>query len=216
MLIRRENSGLELSHKPSHQLSTTVDTPRPGRRVIDIEHLLIWTYQRQQVDRAEQRVRNTRPAGFSGSTLNAVQRLGLQGVRVDCEGSGGYGADAVHGDAQAVHDLVGTLGRDLAFLVVGHARAGTRPDPLIGVRPQLVPRDLSRKGKPVAEYSRKNGRPWVIWLRLINHPEYITSQRTRYRDWWHSLQFLTENLQNLEGHQVTGPAAAMTPWQISA
>ncbi len=193
--------------------SHIVSSIRHGqRRSIDVEQLLIWTYQRQQVDQAERRGRRALRPGGARSNMGAIQRIGLQGVRVDCDGSAGYGADAVHADAQAVHDAVLAMGPDLAALIVEHARAGTRPDALLGAETQILPRDVTRKGKPKVEWSRCRNYPVIVWLKVINHPDYLASVRKRYRTWWHALAYLAEGLGALAEYRVTGPAAPEKPW----
>ena len=105
-------------------------------RSIDIERLLIWTYQRQLVDlilghgvdlwQAEREAAGIEWHGHSvDSVYTLLCRLRL-GVRVDAS-CGWFFAD-VPPDAIAVHEAVTGLGQGYAPLIICHARSGTRPE----------------------------------------------------------------------------------------
>lgn len=193
-----------------------------ARRRLDIEDLLIWTYQKQLagliegggvgLHEAERRADGIEWAGSSADGVAAVQRIAVLGCRVD---GGGYSHGDVHPDAETVNTAVTLLGDDLDIgLVIMFATSGRRPEWFPGKKAEkVVERDA--KGRPVPLRDPRNGHVikgkfrerWTI------RPEVLDNARLLYTRWRDALAVLAKALQGrLSEHVVHGPAAPAKPW----
>lgn len=184
-----------------------------GVAEVDIERLLIWTYQNQVADQVTRRVmRGLAPQGYA-STMGAVVRQGLLGCRID----GGLGvvtcADDLHPDAEAVHDAVLSLPSLACGLVIMHAKAGTRPDWMEGVVQRLRPVRMP-SGKPLVEYwDRERRKPAYCHIELYPSDESIRFARGVYLEWWDALDHLSFVVEGrLTERRAVGPECPREPW----
>lgn len=190
--------------------------PQAGLLPIDMEDLLVWTYRVQRADvvvarglgmhRIEAAQDGVAFDAVSSCGCAVVEQIQLLGVRVD--GSGG--CDALHEDAEAVHEVVLRLDSVLQFLVMRHARSGDRPDAMDGVKPRAFP-VLNRKGTTVrhdpTDRARRYGWCPLHWLPSLAT---IDAARLEYMMWRGALDRLAATLrieQRLTRHRVTGPTA---------
>lgn len=198
-----------------------------AKQAVDIEDLLRWAYQRQQVDRA----------GVSSAEgcLSVMARGIPNGL-----GGGGRGPAAlvygapVHADADAVHAVVtrpfhlGGLMAQVRDLVIYHARTGSRPDWMDGARPVLVPL-LNGTGAPKALLDGNGKR---VGCRIIEgvalrdahtgleviergtpHSK-IAFERSRYAAWRAALVWIAAELRRarLDESEPLDPRAPAEPW----
>lgn len=200
-----------------------LDRPRPLRPwepagSIDVEALVNWAYEAQQVDRFERAglhaieaaAAGYEPRGYSGDGVGQLMAINNLGCRVD---TGGVSiSDAVHPVAYAVARALSPL--DGADLVRAHAKAGTRPTswrpPVHRVRPVM----WAKEGREAAvEYQgpgRKGGYCPVIWLWDDVRERW---GRDHYRRWWAGLEGLAWELSKLAlRFTITGPAVPLEPW----
>lgn len=167
---------------------------------IDIENMLIWVYQKQKADiiagRAvglldiEASAAGIRRMKISGDGCAAVARSEALGVRVD---SFGRDRGDLHVDAEHVHDLLEQFPAALRHLIICHAKAGTRPDPMIGAQPRMVP--VTNKRGKITKIWNKN-RNWIgCEVRPVNRQETIDFARETYRSWHRGVNLVAEKLQ---------------------
>lgn len=182
-----------------------------AKTVIDIERLLIWTYQAQAADVVSRRIAGAIGPGQPVSNMAVLERQNLLGVRVDCSRAVGASRD-LHPDAEAVHDWVLGLPGARIGLVISHAKAGTRPEwlPDTGMRVEPVTRS---NGKPKMEWDYAAKRPLYCPIRYVPDPSYVAFTREVYMDWWAVLSVMVDDLPDLSSHCVTGPEAEYEPWK---
>lgn len=205
---------------------------------IDIEELLIWTYQRQLADvilshgidlwPAERDVEGIERRGHSGDGIYDFLRRGRLGVRVDV--SPGCGFVDVPADAIAVHRGVMGLGQAYTPLIIQHARTGTRPpwypDARFRYEPHWKngPRHDPKTGWPV----RRSYEIVQVWrsgrqrrfvttycpVRPIDHPSEVHQFRRSYRLWHGGLTAVGNYLSNsgLTSYEVISFGAPAQPW----
>lgn len=213
---------LKSKGKMARTVSEKLSCNRPGtlqpgvavKKRLDIQALLIWTYQDQAAEQVTQAVVGRLTPAWYGNNIGAVIRHGALGVRVDCATSVVTASD-LHPDAEAVHDAVRALRDPLQIgLVISHAKGGTEPDWMPEAsQPRLVP--ILRGGKPKVEYwDREHRKPAYCVLTVDPDPECVTFARQTYTAWWDALAVLAARLQDdgLTSHDVTGPAAPERPW----
>lgn len=190
------------------------------KKDIDIEKLLIWTYQ----DQAAMQV-VSRSVGYAfgggGDSFGAVERYGRLGCFPDCAGAAAVGNDELHPDAERVYETVAHLPVQTAGLVVLHARAGTRPD-WIPEGTLVKPEYRLTAGGAIRR--RKDGSPRVhmiyddnrngIACRIVvnNPPQMLRFHRAQYALWHEALAVLVKNLSGLREYSACGPGAAGRPW----
>lgn len=188
-----------------------------AKRPIDIEDLLIWTYQTQRADRVIRADEEAMPSGPSDRlSASALRELALAGVALSAA-QGVYVPRSLHPDAEVVHEAVGMLPSKMRYMIVVSARTGERPDWTAGpVRMEPHWRELgSGELKPVVLYDR-NRRP--IMCPVEPRPT-ADEYRMARENWscWHAglvrlVGLLAEWPDCLRDFQPTGPAAPACPW----
>lgn len=194
-------------------------------QVVDVERLLVWTYQTCQAHNAvrvglyegERAASRTVYAASSGDGCATVAEQGRLGCRVDVSGAR---TDQLNEDAERVHQLVMML--ESRALLIRHGRAGTRPEGFDIPDPHLEPvwKDLPRydsRGLPAP-------RSFELWtdqrrhaigcpLQLSEAVEYVEVMREEFRIWRAGLVALAEALAHtpLRRFRVTGPAVPSEP-----
>lgn len=201
MLMRKEKTGVEGVDRTVREASNP-----PAR---DIEGLLWWAYQDQAVDRALRGpVSLERPAGYR-SAWGAVGWREQLGCAIDCAGSAAMAPAQVDPVAEWVHERV--LARGLvAGLVIGHAKAGTRPELAEG--PVRLVAALAPGGKPRVVYQDEANQRRPLWCVLQPDPlpEHTAFCRERWRAWWEALDTLAVEC------GVEGLDAPQEPWGLTA
>jgi len=181
------------------------------RKSIDIERLLVWTYQDQAADAVARRGGMYILAGHRDSVA-AVAARGALGCRIQGGGPFGYSANDLHPDAETVHDTVKGLPADRIGLVISHAKGGTRPDWMPDARPKAVP-VLRGNGKPRVEYG-PDKRPSYCPVRFEPDPGHVAFLRGVWRTWWDALAVLAGKLDGELGRKVLGPPFPREPWMV--
>jgi len=201
------------NNKPSHNTLADPRNPRSYRKAVDVGELLLWTYQDQAADAVlrKQGV-GIRPAGYR-SNMVSIERNGMLGAKIDCTGSARFGGVDIHPDAEAVHYAVTTMTHLQIGLVIDYAKTGMVPDWYEGEEPRPVP-VLRGNGKPKMEYFDPDRRSKPAYCLIEYEPEIsdVRFARRVYVQWWDALALLVEKLQDLESHEVTGPAFPREPW----
>lgn len=198
-----------------------------AKQVIDVEDLLRWAYQAQQVHRA------------SVATAEGCLAVAARGIPTGepCGDSGAarlvYGSP-VHIDADTIHAAVmrpasmGGLHSVARGLVIHHAAGGGRPDWMPGARPLLVPM-MNGRGQPSAIYDgngRRVGHRVMQAVAVLDTAtacevihrgmphEQITFTRAAYTAWHAALVWLAAELRRvgLEDSIAQDPRAPGAPW----
>lgn len=184
------------------------------RQVMDIERLVVWTYQQQAADRVVARQGGRYYPSSGGDSAAAVARRMSIGVAVDCAGSAAYDAGHLHPDADLVHAHVVGFPSLVAGMIIRHGRAGTRPDwEEEGVQLRPI---LRGNGKPKIVYHDTAGRQ-PAYCPVVADPchEHVDFVRRQYVAWWDGLKELAAGLDGLlSDHVVTPPATPRCPWAL--
>lgn len=183
-----------------------------SRKLIDVEDLLIWTYQKQVADKVTAKiVHGIFPQGYVSNSVRLGNYARL-GVRVDNPVQLFTASAEIHPDAEAVHEQVVQFPALEVGLMITHAKAGDRPDWMPGAVPRCVPIQRSN-GRPKMEYDAKGKRPVFCPVVYDPDPSVIAFQRSVYTAWHAALQALSNWLDGLSSYQVEGPAAPAVPWK---
>lgn len=193
--------------------------PSPNRRrtlsetAIDIEKLLVWTYQNEVADVLARRGGSYVPTKHRDSVAAVAARATL-GCRVQNGGPFGYTPYDLHPDAEMVHEAVKGLSVEQSGLVIELAKSGTRPDWVRDARPRTVP-ILRANGKPKMEYVDPGtwNRPAYCLVRFDPDPSHVTFQRSIWVKWWDTLALLAEKLDGELERKVLGPPFPREPWE---
>lgn len=190
---------------------------------VDPEALAIWTYQRQKADVVMEH----------GVTLNRVERLlsdglgaGDRSMTTDsaalveslASGAGGMGSvsnNALHHDAETVHEYVRRLQPHLRKLIIECAQTGSRPEWCETRRTRLVP--IRRAdGMPRVVWSKNGDYPLYSPLVVVDHPAFIAMHRELYGQWWDALAEMGRHLMRdslLASHTVSPMRCVRAPWE---
>ena len=190
---------------------------------IDIEDLLVWTYQNQCADKL-------RLQSFSqASAMDSCRRLELAAV----DGGTNVGHEC-HPDAEAVHFAVLRLSKVQQALVIGNAKNGTRPDCLAGAK-LVMAAAVNSQGNPKRLYDASRNfighaiKPAIempdgklfdlpkdpFKLVQMSFEQVVGSHRDQYAAWHEALSSLTVYLNGgawLSDYVATGPSASDRPW----
>lgn len=179
------------------------------KTLIDVEKLLVWTYQRQRADDVVSAV--------GGSSLAAHAKAQSWGM-----GGGGGGATTdIHPDALLVHGVVRQLSKLHCGLVIMHARTGGRPDWLPGATFKLVAA-LNGKGKPMMDRDPVTHRFNLCYLKYhfdrearIFDPANIAVARLTYLHWAEGVTIVAGRLAEMEMRDfiVAEAAFPLKPWE---
>lgn len=182
----------------------------------DIEWLVNWALQAQNVERA---IKNATPMAQGQSSQPAFEQMARLGVRVDSSRKAeSWGNVDCQNDAVIIYDLIQRLPRDAAGLVVIHGRAGTRPDWCVEGVGCEVP-VLTAKGKPRRIYrdpikSMGDLGPMMEWIG--HRQETVDFHRAQYAVWYQALSALVPFAnKELEAYQAERPKASPYPWDWS-
>lgn len=207
------------------------------RQKIDVEQLVIWTYQRQKADIVVDRGvglhdLERQAAGITvihNTTDGSGSGIAVLGCRVDC---GGTPSGDLHPDAEAVHDAVRRAPSRLwRSLLIEMGRTGRRPDWMPGARierrvvlnsrgrPKMIYDDsrhpIGPKIEPMVVVDRQDDRG--RWSTIpVGSPENLTMMRRMWAEWRAALVWLADDLAAggmLESHDPQHPAVPMMPWQ---
>lgn len=200
-------------------MSGPVNTALP----ISVEELVRWTYAVQKADvmladRAMMSQANV------GSQLEQILALG---TRVDTSGIGAALAfsEGVHvaEDAVTVHEVcTAYLPRDQADLVMMHGRLRSRPDPRIGARWRMEPREWRYEEVPegsgswlrvaVAEYLNRH-QSWYVPVIERDKPGGVARDRAAWALWREGLAtVLAVAGPRLIKHRLTDVFPDSAPW----
>lgn len=183
-----------------------------GQRVVPVEWLVWWTYQRQRADVVIDRGVGLYEGEMAAdgivanrSSPDGVYLLSTTGGRVD---GGGKSSGDLHPDAELVHRTVLALDREAQAVVKAYVRTGAPPDPMLSVVPVLRPK-LDRRGRVTYQRDRRGKRICAV-LEVYPLQETLDMHRRAYAEWWGVMDMLARNLtasRRLETFQVTGVAA---------
>lgn len=194
-----------------------------GKRTIDIERLLIWTYQAQKAETVTLRRHGAAASVLrGGSNAAAIANLMALGCRVDSPGQGERFAalaagDDLNPDAEAVHEAVMAMGGDLSIEIRRCATSGLRPDWLPEGQRLVGLESARRPGRARVdgiEYAKGRFAQYCP-VRVENGPEVLAFHRDLYAAWWQGLAALAARLRApgvLREHWPVGPAAPARPW----
>lgn len=203
------------------------------RKPIAIEDLVAWVYRDQKADvvmergvslnRVEQLINDfgVCPAEYAhGEQINRtmttdsaamIERHGLAG---GARSSGT--SNALHADAETVHEIVRKMSPVLRQLIIEHARTGSIPDAGGAIYYRYVPRRVD--GKIVTHYQQPahKVRPVLQEIELDTNEARVLMHRQLYVMWWDALANLAQRLSDsralLTWDAATLPRVEKTPW----
>lgn len=210
----------------------------PVRREIGILCLIEWAFQCEcaELDFGDIDRLGARSRSGIGIEYVLMQR-GASGARID-----GGGRSWPHDDADLVADAVAHLplvhgGRWMAVQIAQLARAGSRPDTMVGARVRVRPEDwrTNRHGMhPATEDAAELGpygwrpqprrnRKGVIVHDRVRYtpvvfspmPDQIARARRNYLQWWGALLAVRRSLETtqlLSAHVLNDEMPPMAPW----
>lgn len=199
------------------------------RTPIDIEELVIWTYQRQragaaQVERLlaeEAKADGHDWVGESGDGVMACLRLLKLGTFIDGH-AGGWSVDP---DASLIDQAVQAVGGWGAALVTLHGFIGIRPEwledarfriePVWNDEPAYMPDGRVQPGSFAMKYEDRGHKPSWCPIQYFDLPEYVDTIRQRYTVWHRALTDVGAALaasDRLRLWSPTGPTAPAAPW----
>ncbi|WEK04549.1 MAG: hypothetical protein P0Y65_20630 [Candidatus Devosia phytovorans] len=186
-------------------------------KTIDVEDLLVWAFRDQKIENVANGMRPKAPRGSSASSLGELLTLG---TRVDTSSAGAnfLGSARCHEDAAVIYDAVMSLPPEAWFVVIKHARTGTRPD-WYPEGPGRWVTPLDRSGKPKRLWrdpARQRGDLGPAPAEFIGtRHSTVASGRAEYVLWYAALADLVGML-NVEmvDHAATGPEAPLAPWNM--
>ncbi|SLN77568.1 hypothetical protein OCH7691_04462 [Oceanibacterium hippocampi] len=196
------------------------------KTAVDIEDLVIWTYQAQRADVIEG-WSDSREGDWLAGGNRTIEAVLIERGAIGCEidTSPVPASSRLHPDAEAIHEAVTGLGSRIEIgLLIQHGRAGTRPDWLPAARTRIVPAEMRwsrrhREYRPRIEYDR-NRNPVCCPVRIVDHPQKIEAARTVYAIWREALADLAEVFRlhpaRLRDHAVAGPRAPARPWEAAS
>jgi len=206
--------------------ATAVAERRQAAAAISVERLLIWAVQAQRADLAAAD-QGVAPAGPGGSTVTRIERRGLLGCAIDCDGSRALARHTCQPDAEVVYEVAAGLpdGR----LLLRHAAVGTRPDWMPWATPRLVPLYPERGPRRPRvihwdEVAHARGPRWhgkrrkeaaVCLLRVVDPESAVERAHETYLRWWGALRNLRAVLASggrLQAHRVTEELPLERPW----
>ncbi|WP_299393251.1 hypothetical protein [Pelagibius sp.] len=183
------------------------------REEIDIERLLIWTYQTKAADKVASRLSGIGPGPVT-TNAQGLMHMAALGCRIDRSGPGvpTAGAQDLDPDAEAVHEAVLALPQSDGALVWRHAKTATRPDFMPGASTRMCP-VLRGNGKPKMVYrDRACTKPSYCLIEADPPQARIDFVRRTYKQWWDAMAALVETLV-MRAFTVTGPSAPRAPWK---
>lgn len=199
-----------------------------GKRPIDVEELLRWTYRQQRADVVLERgIGLMGPEAevegieiHGGSNLSVLERIMKLGCFVD---RSGYDMGDLHPDAEVVHRLVRRLdarvaGLPLGAMLVFHARGGTRPDrELACAMPKPVPVAHWRTGEPSVVWTDKGRRHGFCPVEYEPSASRILQAREEWRAWHRGLCLVALALhdEKLTLWHPLAPTVAARPWEMA-
>lgn len=186
-----------------------------GRRPVDIENLLVWTYRDQRADKVcagdrglfaqEASTDGHQRYATSGDGVAAMESIGALGVRVSTSRAS---VGVLHDDAEIVHEAVTRLGEATARLMRGHARHASRPDHNVIIPGRWLPK------RDEHERIERHYEPWdkqhhYGWMAIFQSAETATAAEVcaEYAIWRRALGALAFALstdRSLTSHRV-GP-----------
>lgn len=211
------------------------------KRAMSIEQALIWAFQTEcaSIDFAEEASPDSYRRAVSATWL--VAQRGVVGCAID----GGGHSNPAH-DADMIASAVAALpeehgGKVMAVQIATLARAGGRPDAMVGAVPRCIPfdRSLNQHGwqastedskqlgifgwQPVKRRNRKGVivEDPVKFCPVIYEPtsRQIAAARRNWLEWWGALLHIGYALRSisvLEGIEVTNAMPPMHPWKMDA
>lgn len=184
------------------------------KKLIDIENLLIWAFQREAASLSDIGLDVT--AGYPQDSIIRCEQVSVMGgfITGTSPGARVLASDS-HGDAVAVTDAMRSLDPATARLVAGHAKAGTRPDWKPDAHFRFEPRNWEWDDASGEEWGRAENCPhqdqpegwrssWYDrskgntvrkvsrWCPVVtkDSPKSISSARAEYTIWWDALHDL--------------------------
>lgn len=220
---RRQMEGADQADLPRRGLRAGAS----GRRALSVVKALEWAFATEQAALEFDQV-NPDVQAARVDPIYRMMRQAELGCRVD-----GGGTTARADDAEVIASIVARLppavgGKAMAVLVAHHARACSRPDPMCGAVPRLVPRDGWRMTKH-GDFARTEvvGSVETIYRgRKVLHDlvacpvtfrpsaSQISASRRAYLDWWGALLHLRHDLAacGLATLTITDDMPPMQPW----
>lgn len=186
---------------------------------MDVEKLLIWTYQDQAADAIVGRYAGTAaPMIGGGSNAAMIANHISLGCRVDVSRGGARWAAGVacdiDPDAEAVHEYVRCLPPALIGLVISHAKGGTRPDWMPGAQPRPVAVYRKKDRPQMVYWDTKKNRPAYCILAYDPEPAHIAFMREVWMTWWDALASIADDLDGRLKRKVLRPQFPREPWLV--
>lgn len=187
----------------------TMPSPAKGLSpgAVPIEDWLVWTYQRQQAHKVEDRI------ALAGSPMEYPSRCSVtrvaEAAALGAVIHGGGRSAALHPDAELVHDTVMGLPPLERGLLFGYGETGEEPDWVpAGLQ---VDRMITARGTPTWITDRHRN-PIGCEIRFVVPSATIAYRRSVYRTWWLAMQMLVILLHEAGLRSVQAPRAAYSPW----
>ena len=184
-----------------------------------MEALLVWSIQDQKADRLAGGGFSQGYAPVSADGVARMLAFGQLGVMIDCSKQMTKAIMRANPDADTVVEAVERIvAVPRCFLVLHHARLGTRPD----WRPDLYP--VMPETEWVYEDNRRrarefvNGRTGVRYCKIVGWRDMareMVAARGLYLDWWSALAHLAEHfmaVESLRQWRVVGVGPPRRPW----
>ncbi|MBF0305174.1 MAG: hypothetical protein HQL41_05950 [Alphaproteobacteria bacterium] len=186
------------------------------RRDIEIEDLLLWTYQVQRAHLVIDRGVGMHPlermadghAVQSSSSLTAFAAIEMLGVRVD---GGGTASADLHPDAEAAAEEVKRLSPLKRGLVEHFGKTGEVPGWVPGgVRVEAV----IIKDRPVVVYEDQQTKRKPLYCLVTDNADEVIHRRDTYQHWWDALDALARHLgpKIMTSFTVLPPRSERMPW----
>ena len=177
----------------------------PG--AVPIEDWLVWTYQRQQAHKVEDRI------ALAGSPMGHASRCSVtrvaEAAALGAVIHGGGRSAALHPDAELVHDTVMGLPPLERGLLFGYGETGEEPNWVsAGLQ---IDRMITARGTPTHVVDERR-RPIACHFRYVVPAPVITHRRSIYRTWWLAMHMLVILLHEAGLRSVQAPRAAYSPW----
>ena len=209
------------------------------KKLIDIENLLIWAFQNEAANLFDVGLDAT--AGYPRDCILRCEEVSVMGgfITGTSPGARAIASDS-HPDAITVTDAMQRLDPDIAWIVAGHAKAGSRPDWRPDAhfrfepqhwewdegsgeewgRSENCPYQGHDEGWPNAWYDpiRKNTvRRTSRWCPVVtkDSPGAIARARSEYMNWVGTLSYLREQLhRSLADWELSEYLPGENPWSV--
>jgi hypothetical protein len=207
----------------------TITAPRTGKREVGVLQLIEWAFQREHASLDFDEI--AREAGARPG-VDTVWHL-MEGKRLGCRVDGGGRSDPHH-DADIVASALAVLpevygGRRMALQIAELARAGQRPNWMVGAKHRCVPREWKQNQHGWHSATEqcgfvevlRRGRVQRLEMRCcpvtyVDTARDVAAARRGYLAWFGALLELRHVFQthcHMTSHVVTNRMPPRAPWK---